>query len=315
MNNIRCYKFLIDYIQKNYNGQNIIYIQDKAYSTLFFTLNYVFKVFPQNSTEYDFIAIQHEFEWDSRMPIIKPKLLSIMDDLNQAFLVLEMLRLPQSSNLLSMLLEKRLSSKMILQIGVQLWDTISYFEQNEMCWEQLYTNYMINLKRQLWGLDKDFGYIYNRINWVFDNSNIKMAFKMARKKEKPVIIHGNMFSGNIYYFENQLIILDPISFNHISKISLKEMDIASFLTDIGIFHSETYKDIKKKLLKMLDINETILQLYVVLKTLVRFRFALCEYSFKKESNNNLHYENQIIIENAETLFIQECEYLYDLANN
>lgn len=91
--------------------------------------------------------------------------------------------------------------------------------------------------------------------------------------------------------------MDPISINHISKKSFVLMDYASFVTDIGLFSPNNYSFVKTLLTRGHSSNEKfILELFIILKTLVRLRFAYINegLSDDKASTN----ENAIIFNNS-----------------
>lgn len=120
-----------------------------------------------------------------------------------------------------------------------------------------------------------------------------------RKKEKAVLVHGNLFSGNVFFYKEELIVIDPISYNHIARKSFSWMDLATFLVDVRIFKDESdYLYVYQKvILNMQDYEILVLKLYFILKLLVRIRFAYMENGLKDEySKVNV---NEIIITNSE----------------
>ena len=129
------------------------------------------------------------------------------------------------------------------------------------------------------------------------------VFEETGKINDAVLVHGNLFSGNIFYYQNQLIIIDPISYNHIARKSYPYMDLATFFVDVRLFKKDRdYFEIYKKLTCNMQIYEHIMiKLYFVLKLLVRLRFAYME--------NNLQDEYLSI--NVNDIIITECKKIIE----
>ena len=141
-------------------------------------------------------------------------------------------------------------------------------------------------------------------------------FDRVTLTEKIYNVHGNMFSGNILFTDSsQLIVIDPISTNHISKHSLSEIDIASFLCDIIIFDGESsyryvFDAISQKYSKD---KKRIINLFLLLKLCVRLRYAYMEIDISNGKDEKK--ANKIIIERTPNLIKKYLAWLIKQYND
>lgn len=266
-------------------SEHVERISKKVYCTVLFSQHLVFKFFDRKSNEYDLAAIASEYYWDCQMPYLQPILYDDIVINNNHFSLIVMYRIPQTSNVLYNLLCNQLSNEELIEIGNKIWGLTSTYQICNMTSNKLYSNYISNINLQL-------SYLHNLLSpsimrdlsIVINNRNIQSFFVTACCNKSARQIHGNLFSGNIFYHNNDLILIDPISINHIARESLPEMDIASYLTDIFILLPYERSDTVMRLIlsPMQDWEKHIVLLYLLLKILVRIRFAYLELDLDRD---------------------------------
>lgn len=299
-------------ISNNLVEEDIEAILEKAYCTIIFTHNYVIKIFCRNKREYNAKAIYYEYMWDKNMPLLSARFVEhiLFNGIDSSALILN--RLPLWSNLLYQLAHDGISNKEILQIGILVKKLICSYSESEMDIENLYENYILNLKLQIEKLKgKIDSKLITDLRKLQDNQLLLNIFRENRKTSNVALIHGNLFSGNIFYYKKELVVIDPISYNHVARKSFPHMDLATFLVDIRIFKSELdYFNIYKKMAAGMQIWEVILmQLYLILKLLVRLRFAYMEINLRDEySDVNV---NDIIINNGKQILKEELNNIVE----
>ena len=192
----------------------------------------------------------------------------------------------------------------VIEIGTLIKKVIYGFPKIENTPYEIYKNYINNLKLQI---EKLKGKVdYKSFSLLVELQNCKEiinVFEETGKINDAVLVHGNLFSGNIFYYQNELIIIDPISYNHIARKSYSYMDLATFFVDVRLFKKDRdYFEIYKKLTCNMQIYEHVMiKLYFVLKLLVRLRFAYME--------NNLQDEYLSI--NVNDIIITECKKIIE----
>lgn len=302
-------------ISNNLVGEDIESILEKAYCTIIFTRQYVIKIFCRNKREYDAKAIYFEYMWDKSMPLLSARFVDHIsfNGVDSNALILN--RMPFRSNLLYQLSHDRISNKEILQIGALVKELIGSYSESEIDAETLCGNYILNLKLQTEKLKRKIdSELISELEKLQDNQLLLKVFKKNKKINNAALVHGNLFSGNIFYHENKLVVIDPISYNHVARKSFPHMDLATFLIDVRIFKNELdYFNIHKKMVTGMQICESLLmQLYLILKLLVRLRFAYMEISLRDEySNMNI---NEIIINKSKKILGKELENIVDGLN-
>lgn len=300
----------LNQISKMLVNENIESILEKLHCTVLFTSSYVIKIFPENSLKYDAEILYNEYLWDKQMPYLSAELVEniIFDGFNINVLTLK--RLPLYTNILYKLIHDDLSNEKIVLIGDLINNLIYTLPSIEITPKELYKNYISNLNLQITELnDKLSLELISLLNEICNSRVILNLFEMKMESEKAVLVHGNLFSGNMFYYRNKLIVIDPISYNHIARKSFSNMDLATFLVDIRIFKTdEDFSNIFNRMTsKMKDYDIIITQLYLVLKLLVRLRFAYIESNFRDE-----YYDfniNEIIIIKCKKMILEETKNL------
>ena len=280
-------------------------VLEKAYCTILFTHNYIIKLFCRNKREYDVVAVKYEYLWDKNMPYLSPRLIENVKWDGMDIIALVLRRLPSSANMLYKFSYGEICNEEVVEIGTLIKKVIYGFPKikNTPC--EIYKNYINNLKLQI---EKLKGKVdYKSFSLLVELQNCKEiinVFEETGKINDAVLVHGNLFSGNIFYYQNQLIIIDPISYNHIARKSYPYMDLATFFVDVRLFKKDRdYFEIYKKLTcNMQSYEHIMIKLYFVLKLLVRLRFAYME--------NNLQDEYSSI--NVNDIIIIECKKIIEV---
>lgn len=299
-----------------YAGEIIEEQYEKAYSTILFSDNYVFKVFSQEDDLYDYLAIENEYEWDCTMPYLSPVLHRIESPAGQPLDVLVMKRLPKQSNILFGLVNYKMEITTIVEVGYKILEFEREYKKHNRVAMEIYHNYIINVKTQIKFLDnKISNTLRKKILSMIDNPIVESVFLNPGENNPVSVVHGNLFSGNIFYYDGQVIIIDPISIHHMGRISYPDMDIASFLVDLKILLSPNdFCYCWNSIVGMLSKNRIqIIEYYMLLKLLVRLRFAFIE-----QNSNNLMYENNMnlrIIDIGEDVLQEYVEYLDGISKN
>lgn len=304
----------LNQISRKLVGEGLELVLEKAYCTILFTSNYVIKLFSRNKREYDAQAIRYEYLWDKSMPFLCAKFEDNIELNNSDISALILKRIPYSSNMLYRLVNNNISKEEIVEWVYLVRKLMSRLPKIDTISEELYRNYILNLELQISKLnDKVNPELLHQLEEIENNGNVMDLFEKIGKKEKAVLVHGNLFSGNVFFYKEELIVIDPISYNHIARKSFSWMDLATFLVDIRIFKDESdYLYVYQKIiLNMQDYEILVLKLYFILKLLVRIRFAYLENGLKDEySKVNV---NEIIITNSEKILKSEIKnILYEL---
>ena len=257
----------LNQISRKLVGEDLELVLEKAYCTILFTANYVIKIFNRNKREYDVEAIRYEYLWDKSMPFLCVRFEDNikLNNVDNSALILK--RIPYSSNMLYRLANNDLSKEEIVEWTYLVRKLISCLPKTNVISEELYRNYILNLELQISKLnDKVNPKLLQQLKQTVNNSNVMELFKETGKKEKAVLVHGNLFSGNVFFYKEELIVIDPISYNHIARRSFSWMDLATFLVDIRIFKDESdYLYVyKNAILNMQDYEILILKLYFIL---------------------------------------------------
>lgn len=293
-------------------GESLESTLDKAYCTVLFTRNYVIKLFCRNKREYDEKAIKNEYLWDKEMPFLSAKYIENVQINHSIISALILKRIPYSSNLLYGLIRGDLSKKEIVKIGQVIRKIVFNLPKVGITYEELYRNYMFNYNLQLNKLkDKIALELINQLKSIVSNNNILYLFNSVFRKEQPRLVHGNLFSGNIFYYQNEVILIDPISYNHIARKSFAHMDLATFLIDIRIFTQ--YNDFiyvyQKLTYNLTHFEKVLVDLYFILKLLVRLRFAYVENNLRDDYSKLS--VNEMIIKKSEEILKGQIQIVLD----
>lgn len=297
-------------ISKDLVGEETEAILEKAYCTMLFTSNYVIKLFCRNKREYDEKALNYEYLWDKNMPYLEARFVKniMLDGLDVSALILK--RMPYSSNMLYKLSHDEMANEEIDYIGKLIKDLICNTPKIEISPEILYKNYIHNLNLQIKKLDKKINsrleIVLKKIYYSHEVFNI---FRAVNEIKSAALVHGNLFSGNIFFYRNELIVIDPISYNHVARRSFPHMDMATFLVDIRILkNDQEYFDIYRKIIcDMKECEIILMHLYLLLKLFVRLRFAYLENDLRDEYSE--FDINEVIIANSPDILAKEMEYL------
>lgn len=300
-------------ISKKLVNEDVESILEKAYCSVLFTSTYVIKLFGGNKREYDEKALQHEYLWDKSMPYLSARFVESIEfcGINISALILR--RIPNSANMLYKLICNEIVNKEILQVGNLIKNLVFNFQKIEVTPETLYKNYISNLDLQITELNGKLELSsINILRKLCNSHGVLQVFKETEKNSFAALIHGNLFSGNIFYYQNELIVIDPISYNHIARKSFPHMDLAAFLVDVRLLKS--YSDYLKIYIRMTsglsDCEILLTQLYFFLKLLVRLRFSYMEKNLYDEYFNvNI---NEIIILNGKKVIFEETEHTLNL---
>ncbi len=147
-------KLNLNSINRKYSDEVITEQYEKAYSTIFFSSNYVFKVFSSKDNLYNKKAIEDEFAWDDSMPFLKPELYEVRDSSGDELDILVLNRLPIQSNVLFGLVSKRLEVDTIIEVGQKLLKLQEGYKRYSISSNELYENYVSNVELQMSFLDK-----------------------------------------------------------------------------------------------------------------------------------------------------------------
>lgn len=303
---------MIDYykIVEEITKEKIDKILKKAYCTVIFTANYVLKFFEVSN----YSDIKNEFLWDYQYSVLSVELLMEKVD-GQTCYILKMNRIEDSTNVLNRLLKEDLSNFLAIKIGVSLKDVFANYRKIDISPKRLHENFMINYKNQLIYLrDKLFSDTIIKLEELLCKNNLLKLFYDISKISSAFEIHGNLFCGNIFYYHENTVIIDPISNSHIAKKSYKYMDLANYLVDLFIFKKEKdYNFIFKSIVCNMSPTEIlIIRIFLLLKLLVRLRFAYLEINPKNEDEYCKF--NSFLILNCEELIRKECICLIDEIN-
>jgi len=266
----------IDY---KYINEEIIERYEKAYSTVLFSPNYVFKVFHQKDDLYNAKAAEDEYEWDCSMPFLNPVFHKICDSNGNEYCMLVMNRLPVQSNLLFKLINHTLTTDTIVEVGQKILALQDGYEGYDLSSDELYENYISNMNMQISYLNEKLSLsLKKKINDIVASNMCKDAFSAQGNDISCSIVHGNMFTGNIFLYCDDLVIIDPISIFHLGRYSYPDIDIATYLADLKLLLPEEdynlcFNHITKSL-PLLRIH--LINFYLLLKLLVRLRFAYIE---------------------------------------
>lgn len=266
-------------INYKYIDEVIIEQYEKAYSTVLFSSNYVFKIFSNKDGIYNAKAIEDEYNWDYSMPFLKPNLHKIKNSVGDELNILVMNRLPVQSNILFGLLNQTLTSNMIIEVGHRILKIEADYKKHNLSCVELYENYISNVQVQISFLKEVLSQnLKNQICDIIASNMCKNAFLKQENNIFCSLVHGNMFTGNIFYYSGNIIIIDPISINHLSRFSYPDIDIASFLVDLKILLTEKdYNFCSSRIVKLLPQNRIhLIKFYFLLKLLVRIHFAYVE---------------------------------------
>ena len=299
-------------IGNEYVDEHICYELRKKFSTVYISENYVFKAFDLSSELYSEEAIQDEVEWDDKMPFINPVLIDVYRNKNEHIKVLVLKRLPTDSNLLWLLINDKIDITKLVFIGKKLESLFKTYPIVNCDSKTLYEGFIKNVEMQLVELHEIIpaAVKHTLINVLYDDG-VYSVFQKILVSHNVNIVHGNMFAGNIYVLNNKMIVLDPISPKHISKKSFPFIDTAAYLTDMKFFCNSNYQYIHDCILtSRSDYELCMIHLYIMLKILVRIRFASYEYSGNlSNSVDDIHYtsyqENYIILSEGIDVLIDE----------
>jgi hypothetical protein len=264
-------------------GESIDTILDKVFCTVVFTAHYVVKYFKD---DYNEELVKYEYDWDKGIPLLDVKLAS------DNYRTIIMNRLPKDSNILYKLVNNSLTNEGIIKIGKFIKQITCTYETANSTIQNIYESYINNLNIQKKYLEDKVN-LEQLNNWK-TNGEIYDIFIMSEKI--PKIVHGNMFSGNMFLIEDDVIVIDPLSLKHMAKHSFEIVDLATFLVDVCIFKSKKdYIFIKNILTNDFDDNEKeIFELYFLLKFLVRVRFAFLENELQDEYLKDCKVNQRII---------------------
>lgn len=275
--------FNIRSLENTYIQEHILDVYQKAYSILLFSEHYVFKIFFAESGIYDLAAVESEYEWDCTMPFLCPKIYTNVEIEGKSGSVLVMKKLPQTSNILYMVLNGKVTVEKLGRLGRQISDFFHDYKCCKVSAQALYRSYIENVQQQLSELRGDIAnnYIY-RIEKIIKSDVVRNLFCINGKRNTAKMVHGNMFLGNIFYYLDKTIVIDPISINHVARVSYEEMDLAAYLIDLKILlKREDYQRVFESVTKdMEDYRILMLKLYSLLKLLVRIRFSSIEMIMK-----------------------------------
>lgn len=295
-------------LSKSVVCEELEFVLEKAYCTIVFTKKYVIKIFCRNKREYDIEAIKHEYNWDQAMPLLSARFIESVPFRGADSSVLILNRLPENSNIMHGLVHNKLSREDIVKIGNLIKKLRNYYSKITITPKSLYKNYIANLDIQIKTLGEKGFDLLPKYKEICNNPLLLEIFEDVGKTQQAMLIHGNLFSGNIFYSQNELIVIDPISYNHIARRSFPQMDLATFLVDVQIFKRSEYLDVYEALTYDMQPCEIMLiHLYRFLKLLVRQRFAYMECKLSnKRSDANV---NSIIIKNTEEILETELNHI------
>lgn len=293
-------------ICKNIVGEELESIIEKAHCDILFTSNYVIKIFGKDKGDYNRDILMNEYIWDKKMPFLSAY---IKENINVGGVyktVLVLKRIPYYANLLYKLTHSDINNDQIIRIGQLVKKLIYSYPADKIGVDIIYKNFISNLDKQIQYLDDKISPKLLTLVYEFRNrTDLMQFFLKVGQIDNVVTVHGNLFSGNIFYLNEKLIVIDPISNNHIAKKSFRHIDLATFFVDIILFNKGIcFEKIFSCLTDNMEYYEIILiRLYMVLKLLVRLRFAYMEQGLLDEySDLNV---NLVIISRAEVFIKRE----------
>lgn len=298
-------------IDCKYIDEVIIDKYEKAYSTILFSSNYVFKIFSQKDELYNEKAAKDEYDWDCAMPFLKPNLYKIRDSIGDEFNILVMNRMPIQSNILFGLINQKLAIDTIIEVGQKILMMQERYKRHNLSSVELYEKYISNVQVQISFLNKILSSkIQNQICDIVASSMCKNVFLDQGKDGACTLVHGNMFTGNIFFHYGDIVIIDPISVNHSSKYSYPDIDIASYLVDLKfLLTKKNYNFCSYHIIKLLPQNRIhLIKFYFLLKLLVRIHFAYVELEMPNLSHEiNMNYRVAKIGADILSQYINELE--------
>lgn len=284
---------------------------EKAYSTILFSSNFVFKFFSNKNGIYNTKAIEDEYNWDCSMPFLRPNLHKIKNPFGDELNILVMNRLPVQSNILFGLLNHKLTSDTIIQVGQRILEIEADYKQHNLSCVKLYENYISNVQVQVSYLEEILSpNLRNRIYDIIASIICKNAFFKQENNISCSQVHGNMFTGNIFFHSDNIVIIDPISVNHPSRFSYPDIDIATYLVDLKLLLTEeNYNFCFYHITKLLPRSRIhLIKFYFLLKLLVRIRFAYVELKMPNLTHEiNMNYRVAKIGSNILSWYVNELE--------
>ena len=282
-------------------GEDVTEILEKAHCTIAFAGSYVVKFFNKGFDKYDEVAIAHEYEWDKKMSSSPPLLFRDVKYMGMSIFVLVLTKFPKESNLMFKMLHHEADDNILYSVCKHINEISDSYEAIQITPDDMLNYYIQNISLQIARIgDKIPDHLNHSIRNFMENTANLNLFKKAISDKKAVCVHGNMFSSNIYYYKAKTTILDPLSYNHFARKSCRIADLATFFADIRIFQPlSKYLRIFKRMSISFDENDlAIFQLYIILKILVRYRFALMEY---RKGDNYISISNHIVIKRSTTI--------------
>lgn len=284
---------------------------EKAYSTILFSSNYVFKIFPKKDELYNEKAVKDEYDWDCSMPFLKPDLHKIKNPIGDELNILVMNRLPVQSCILFGLINQKLTTDTIIEVGQKILMMQRGYKRHNLSPVELYENYISNVQIQISFLNEVLSQkIKNQICDIIASSMCKNAFLKQENGVSCSLVHGNMFTGNIFFCSSDIVIIDPISVNHPSRFSYPDIDIATYLVDLKLLLTEeNYNFCFYHITKLLPQSRIhLIKFYFLLKLLVRIRFAYVELKMPNLTHEiNMNYRVAKIGSDILARYINELE--------
>jgi hypothetical protein len=292
----------LDCICQSVVSESLQMYVEKAYALLLFSENNVIKIFDKSYSRIN-DTLTKEYNWDRQFEYLCPIVIRECIECEGRDVLITK-RLPSESNICF-----ALSRKIIRPIDIlRICEFLERFKlpRSDETYIALYRRFTENAMlqvEQLLQLHEDSDLPLMAKEYIVNISNT--VFVSSVKNKRVCCVHGNLFSSNIFLHCGEVIIIDPISDNHIASVADRIMDIATFFVDISIFYeTSTATDIRCNIEEKMFANERyIFKIYYILKLLVRLRFAFLERGLH---NNDYDINiNEAIIRRVPTLLFSE----------
>lgn len=266
-----------------YLEQEIESIYFKKYSIVVITSSFVYKFYNISQKLFNKKSVYDEYIWDKKYDILNCTLITEIQFDKEEYNCIKMNRISYECLFYNIL--KKKNTRLIKDIIDLVKIEIELCEVAQKDKTEIYNDFLLNYEFQIEEINENWSN-----NLFFDIEVLKLLkhlFNSATERSF-CIMHGDMFSENIFIDKGHLILLDPLSSCHKAKISYYISDLSTFMIDIVVEFLNDKKAMYfliRTALEDYEKNDKILFLYYfILKGLVRYRFLMYEKNEKKDKN-------------------------------